>query len=562
MLTMNMKMLKTMKTNMLKMIYYKGKQKKCATLMQQTSMFLHLECMSQTHTFYNYNNNYYCYYCFFSISIQPITVKSCTVPCGPAIPLPTNLHALFQVFFTPALLSLICNESNLFAKQVLNAEQYEKYTLITPEELLAYFGFMTLMGINTLPALNDYWKLDSRYHYSPIADRIPRNRFREITRVLHFADNTSYTIQPTDNGYDRIWKIRRVVDILSQKFLEAYHPHNQNAIDEAMIPFKGRSCLKQYLPNKPTKRGIKVWVRADSTNGYISQLQVYAGKIGKKSEKSLGERVVKDLTRTLVGKNYTIYCDNYFTSVKLFDDLLTNSIYACGTLRSNRVGYPNEFKQYIKKGFSTRGESKQIQRGEKVFSIWQDNKVVNLLSTNCNVGVGTVLRTQKNGSRQSIPCPLNIIHYNMYMGGVDRSDQLRKYYCVRLKSRKYYRYIFWFLYEVAIANTYILSKYTPSTGYKHQGYIDFRADLANELIGNYNSRKRKGRPSASGSSSSVTSSLAHHFPFKAPKRSKCTMCYSKNILKWTQWRCDLCRKYLCHTGDPDTDCYYKTHTST
>ena len=73
-------------------------------------------------------------------------------------------------------------------------------------------------------------------------------------------------------------------------------------------------------------------------------------KVGGKSEKHLGECVVKDLTRPLVGKNYTIYCDNYFSSVKLFS-LLSDSIYACGTLRSDRVGYPAEFKKHLKKGF-------------------------------------------------------------------------------------------------------------------------------------------------------------------------------------------------------------------
>ena len=30
-----------------------------------------------------------------------------------------------------------------------------------------------------------------------------------------------------------------------------------------MIKFQGRSSLKQYMPMKPTKRGIKVWVLAD-----------------------------------------------------------------------------------------------------------------------------------------------------------------------------------------------------------------------------------------------------------------------------------------------------------
>ena len=27
--------------------------------------------------------------------------------------------------------------------------------------------------------------------------------------------------------------------------------------------------MKQYMPKKPTKRGFKVWVRGDSSNGYV-----------------------------------------------------------------------------------------------------------------------------------------------------------------------------------------------------------------------------------------------------------------------------------------------------
>ena len=118
----------------------------------------------------------------------------------------------------------------------------------------AYFGFMMLMAINQLPCIYDYWKKDLIFHYSPIADKISRDRFLEITRCLHFTDNTSYTTPKTDLNYDRLWKIRTIINTLSDSFLEVYNPHSSNSIDEAMIPFKGRSSLKQYIPNKPIKR--------------------------------------------------------------------------------------------------------------------------------------------------------------------------------------------------------------------------------------------------------------------------------------------------------------------
>lgn len=69
-----------------------------------------------------------------------------------------------------------------------------------------------------------------------------------------------------------------------------------------MIPFKGRSSMKQYLPMKPIKRGFKVWVLAEAKSGYISSFDVYTGKKKEHTEKCLGESVVKKLSQGLERK--------------------------------------------------------------------------------------------------------------------------------------------------------------------------------------------------------------------------------------------------------------------
>ena len=274
-------------------------------------------------------------------------------------------------------------------------------------------------------------------------------------------------------------------------------------------------------------------------------------------EVNLGERVVKDLTKVLRGNYYRIFCDNYFSGIKLFDDLYKDSIYACGTLRLNRVGYPIDLKPLAKKGFTTRGEYKQRQDGNLLLSLWQDNKTVSVISTNCQPGEGVVKRRQKDGSKKSFPCPINIIDYNQYMGGVDHNDQIRQYYSVRLKSHKFYRYVFWFLFDATITNTYILSHYIPTTSKTNLKYIEFRTELARQLIGGYNSRKRSGRPSLVP----VTRHMSpQHYPVRAKRRSKCNYCYNTTQqLKYTFWRCDTCNKYLCHTGDLQSDCFLTYH---
>ena len=70
--------------------------------------------------------------------------------------------------------------------------------------------------------------------------------------------------------------------------------------------------------------------------------------------------------------------------------------------------------------------------------------------------------THRDGLRVSVQCPDAVVLYNQYMAGVDKGDQYRQYYRVRTKCIKNYKYIFWFLFDVAITNSYILSTFTPT----------------------------------------------------------------------------------------------------
>ena len=86
-----------------------------------------------------------------------------------------------------------------------------------------------------------------------------------------------------------------------------------------------------------------MWVRADSHNGYISDVDVYTGR-DDSTETNLGTKVVKKLSQPLIGGNYHLYFDNFFSSVTLFQDLVEDGIYACGTFRKDRKGLPEVVK--------------------------------------------------------------------------------------------------------------------------------------------------------------------------------------------------------------------------
>ena len=101
---------------------------------------------------------------------------------------------------------------------------------------------MILMKLVKLSTLYNYWKKDDIFHYLPVASRISRDRFFELHLYLHFADNT--LAPPGSPEYNRLGKVQPV-NSLSKSFQELYSPGKNVSVDEAMIPFKGRSSLKQ-----------------------------------------------------------------------------------------------------------------------------------------------------------------------------------------------------------------------------------------------------------------------------------------------------------------------------
>ena len=75
-------------------------------------------------------------------------------------------------------------------------------------------------------------------------------------------------------------------------------------------------------------------------------------------------------------RNHRIFCDNFFTSPKLFDELLSKGLYACGTVRCDRREYPEALK-----GLSlSRGEHRFQQRGQLTAVGWEDKRQVSVLS--------------------------------------------------------------------------------------------------------------------------------------------------------------------------------------
>ena len=121
-----------------------------------------------------------------------------------------------------------------------------------------------------------------------------------------------------------------------------------------------------YIPNKPSKFGIKFWARCDGTTAFLSDFQLYSGKRDSndpQKEHGLGYRVVHDLSRDLIGLNH-LYYDRFFTGIPLLNNLVHQNIFACATIMPNRKGTPEELrcdKRQLRRKLPQRGDSISYQ---------------------------------------------------------------------------------------------------------------------------------------------------------------------------------------------------------
>ena len=453
----------------------------------------------------------------------------------------TPLH-VFQLFITVVLLQSVVTQTKVFA-----AKKGVDFEFVV-EELQAFIGLNIAMGLLRLPQVRDYWSTSEILSTPWFATIMSRDRFFSIMRHLHLVDPGKQK-RKGEEGYDALFKVRPLVDHLSAVFARYYNPERHLSIDEMMIGTRCRIAFLQYLPNKPTKFGIKVWVIAEAKTGYVLGFQIYTGASQDDQSKGLAYRIVMDLIEPFVGKDHSLYTDNFYTSPCLYLDLLQKKVYGTGTVRVNRKGFPDALKVDKKssKNILQIGEYRFAQHGELTAVLWHDRRDVYVLSTAHNHSVTQVLKRPK-GSREKtrMPCPTCIDDYNNFMGGVDLVDQNVSYYSLtQRKTIKWWKKIFWRLIDLSILNAWVIFRHNfPDSPIKTQR--GFRHELIRELVQPLLFLKASPlcplalQSSRSKQPKSIKRLVGKHFPYRAGCRRKCVVCGSKPMF----W-CPKCDMHLC-----------------
>ncbi len=148
----------------------------------------------------------------------------------------------FKKFIDNSTFDIIVNQSNLYSVQKNVNHPFK----LSKEEFEQWLGLSIWFNLHKVSVNRLHWSSEFRDdHYASI---MTQDRWEEIKANIHFVDNSKLS------GEDKIGKIRPFYEDLKAKFRQIPMMRDL-CIDETIIPFKGCSSLKQYIPKKNLTNG-------------------------------------------------------------------------------------------------------------------------------------------------------------------------------------------------------------------------------------------------------------------------------------------------------------------
>ena len=149
-----------------------------------------------------------------------------------------------------------------------------------------------------------------------------------------------------------------------------------------------------------------------------------------------------------------MYFDNYHNSPELIEKLLKRKTHGCGTVRKDHQGLP---KAVSKTKLTKRDQIVFCRKGNLLVLKWKDKRDVYILTGIHKAdSVVSLKRTYKG---EKIRKPEAIFIYNLYMSGVDLTDQFLASYSFLRRSVKWSKKLFIHFINMVMLNAYMLYKH-------------------------------------------------------------------------------------------------------
>jgi hypothetical protein len=244
-----------------------------------------------------------------SSSLKAVSLPSDPVPACPARGCRRLQSAIefFRCIISESFITGLADETNRYARQQASASAFAE---TTPSEISAFLAVNIAMGIAPLPEWHMYWSDEWKNPF--ISAIMSRNRFGDLLRFFHISNNAA-----SSSSADPLHKIRPLLREINRNSPAFYHSSQHLAVDEAMIAFKGRNVMKQFMKGKPTRWGFRGWLLADCEHPYALAVDIYTGKCFHPRSEPLAKSVVSSLTKDIEYQRKVLCMDNFFSGKRI-----------------------------------------------------------------------------------------------------------------------------------------------------------------------------------------------------------------------------------------------------
>ncbi|KRY45293.1 PiggyBac transposable element-derived protein 2, partial [Trichinella britovi] len=166
----------------------------------------------------------------------------------------------FRQYFHLTLLNPIVEQAHFYAAQC-NSNFH-----ITETELETFLGTLLKMGHVPMPRYSMYWSTELRFDVT--VDAVSRNRFHEVVRFLHFNDKREAEVDRESPCYDRLFKVRPLIESIRQSYLRLEHGLLRGGFD----PLPQRTISdRRPLASMTERHAVQPWLLQGEPVQYFRQ---------------------------------------------------------------------------------------------------------------------------------------------------------------------------------------------------------------------------------------------------------------------------------------------------
>ena len=479
-------------------------------------------------------------------------------------------------------------------KMVWPPRWLEKWEPMTEGRLWRWIAMLAWMGLEKSGSERELWSTNWMLHRPCLSLRFfTRDQHVMIKNAIHAQEDGEEAGKTDLEGRPMLKKIGILLEQARKNWRMHWVPHPDIAYDEITLPMSGRSTIKRNLRGKKIGAGIQFLGMAESTVFgqylYDAILDRNTGEDGKI------QQMLIEAVRTLPPqcRGYRIAADNLFNSPATCKKVkaLGHGIY--GTLRKGR-GIPIPLMDSTKE-FTRKGHWSFIQSVEDNLTMvaWKDSGLVYSIS-NIHPPATTIIRrrTKQLAEPEQICAPVQLAEYNMWMGAIDDIDQLLAFLSCRLKSRKWWHAILWFIIDIALINALHLWRWANPKAAAKTKRREFVQMFIEEVLEKWGDRQdeleremggdggagggggggedcqlestggkggsHKGLRRAADVVNDYARLQERHFAEKREK-GNCALCYmTERTQRQVLWWCPQCRVHL-HTPECFNEWHKKKH---